>query len=50
MEKKLTPATHEEPQPDESKGRLKATALLSGQTWSRGRIFEAVITKEIMLF
>lgn len=48
--KKWTPATREEPQPDGSKGRLEATALLSGQTWSRGRISEAAFTKEIMLF
>lgn len=57
MEKNLTPATREEPPPDGSEGSMEAAALLSGtvmgreeQIWSRGRIFEAAITKEIMLF
>lgn len=57
MGKKLTPAAREEPQPDRSKGRMEAAALLNGtakwrkeQTWSRGRIFEAAITKKIMHF
>lgn len=57
MEINLTPATREEPLPDGSERSMEAAALLSGtvmgreeQIWSRGRIFEAAIMKEIMLF
>lgn len=55
--KKLTSATREEPQPEGSKGRMEAAALFNGtakgrkeQAWNKGMVFEAAITKEMMLF